>query len=156
MPRQRRSVLAPTSQEMTHMNGVGENLPTLISGHGLTREEQRTLDEFRKQRLVIEATAAKFILAQKRMADLSHHGVQLYVETADTIEAAKEGNRTRAAQAYVDEYCNRSKKSLANHLFAAEELGARALVAEGQRPIYLLPGPPPPPKKRSVKEWLIG
>ena len=138
------------------MNGVGENLPTMISGHGLTREEQRTLDEYRKQRLAMEATGAKFKLAETRIAELNHHGVQLYVEAADAIEVAKEGERAREAQLYVDEFCNRSKKAMGNHLLAAQDLGARALVAEAQRPIYLMPEPPPPPKKRSLKEAIFG
>ena len=156
MARQSRSVLAPTSQERIHINGTGDTLPSTISGHGLTREEQRTLDEYRKQRMVIEATGAKFKRAKTLIAEVDHHGVQLFVETADAIDAAKEGSRDREDQAYVDEFCNRSKKALANHLLAAQDLGARALVSEAQRPMYLMPEPDPPPKKRSVREWLLG
>lgn len=154
--RTRTPVLDNSTGEPSQMLAPTGSIMPVNTGDNLTRDEERTLEEFRKQWLVLQGQKAKTAYAVSAIGDLNEFGTRTFVDTADAIEDMKAGEREVEHQAYIDEFCNRAKKATANHILAVTELGARHLAEEVTRPLYLLPEPPPPPKKRSVREWLFG
>ena len=58
----------------------GTELVPFGGDRALTRDEQRITDEWHKQTLAIEATAAKTILGQSEIAEIHKHGAMVLLE----------------------------------------------------------------------------
>lgn len=146
--------LAPLDREPVS-NGNGD-LQLFDSQRALTKEEQRTVDEFRSQMRVIEAINAKTSFGMAKIAELHEHAAVEFDDTVGYILRIKDQPRGKEHQLYINEFTSHQVNALARHLMGAVEVGATAIGAEIHRPLYFAPEPPPPPKRRSLREALWG
>lgn len=119
----------------------------------LTKDEQRTIDEFRKQRLVIEATEIKTDFGMTKIGEMHEHATVEFDDNVGYILEIKASQRGKEHQAYMDEFVKHQIQHMARNLAAAVEVGATGIGMEIHRSLYLLPEPPEP---RSLCKMLFG
>jgi hypothetical protein len=132
--------LAPFSSQ-----GTSSHLVRLQAEHALTHEEQRIVDEWLKQHLVIDATAAKSCFGVSKIAELHQHSATQFDETMSYIAAIKEADHSPVAQPYIDEFTDRQFQLLGRHVLGATDVGATNIGNEIHLSLHLAPEPPEPP-----------
>ncbi|MCL5960829.1 MAG: hypothetical protein M1358_16270 [Chloroflexi bacterium] len=129
------------------------SLAPISAQRSLSRDEQRTLDEYHKEILVIDATAHKTLFGMTKIGQIHQHGALKFDETTGYILNIKNQSRGREHQAYVNEFSAHQIQMLAGHLIGAMEVGGTNIGMEVHRSLYPLPEPPEP---RSLWKRLFG
>lgn len=131
--------------------GGNGNLASFGTGEALIKDEKRTLAEFGKQVLVIEATAAKTLFGMTKIGELHRHGAGVFDETAGNILDIKDRERGTEHGQYVAEFAKVQLQVFARHMIGAIEVGATNIGTEIHRSLYL-----PEPEQRSLWKKLFG
>jgi len=117
------------------------HLAPFSPGRALTKDQRRILEEWHKETLVIDTTAAKTVFGMSKIAEIHQHASIKFDETVDYILAVKEEEHSREHQQYVDEFSTRQIQLLAKHLLGAIEVGGTNIGIEIHRSLYLLSEP---------------
>jgi hypothetical protein len=119
-------------------------LPTgpVSPGHAITREEQRVIDLFQKEKMIIEATTAIAAIGIRSIGEIHQHASQTFDETVGFILEVKAQPREREHQLYVEEFSKHQIQMLARHLYGAVEVASTNIGMEMHRSFYLPPEQP--------------
>jgi hypothetical protein len=120
----------------------------------LTHDEQRVVEERRKQEVVMQGFQIKANTATNLIAEVEQHGVTKFDEVAGYIVELKEQQRSsKEHQAYTEEFCKRAIHTLAKHELGIMEVAATNIGIEVNRGLY---PPPEKPEPRGFLERLLG
>lgn len=132
--------------------GTNTGLVPFAPNQALTREEQRIVDEWHRQTLIIDATTTKTLLGLDKITEIHFHAATTFGEASGQILALRETAQGKEHQAYMDEFCRHQVQVLARHLLGAVEVGATNIGHEIHRSLYLAPEE----DKRSFLQRLLG
>jgi len=139
--------LASNSSAATNTGLVPRN-----SFRALTRDEERLIEEDRKQQLAIEIRAAKGRLGMSKIAEVHKHAELTFDEAAGFIVEIKDRpGRSPQLQAYVEQFSERQIQLLAQHLLGVVDVSATGIGMEVHRDPY-----PPPERRAGFLERLFG
>ena len=135
-------------------------LPPIQSGLGFVplaperqpanREEERVLEAYHRQRLIIDLTAEKGEYGMFKLGEVQECATTLFGSTVSTIQAEKEQFRGTEAQPYVEEFTLRQIQMYAHHMLGSLDIVDTNIGTEIHRSLDL------PPEKRGFLARLFG
>jgi hypothetical protein len=105
---------------------------------GLTRGEQRVIEEWRTQQAVIDAQAKKTIYAERVFSEMTAYTHDIGISTLQHIEATQAQTQSQTVRAF----CEREKQLYAYQALELLSTGGELLHQEVSRTLY------PPPRRK--------
>jgi hypothetical protein len=124
----------------------------VITTPGLSRDETHIIAEVEKQKLKIQATAAKAAYGISKAGELQTCSGQVFANTCGKIDRIVEATAATDSAAYIKQFAEHQRDQLANQLVMIYEDGMGMIRREILTP---LPNEAPPPPRKS-RSWFGG
>ena len=131
----------PAKQE----SGANTQLMPFEPGRGLSRMEEKVVEQLHVQKLVIEAQTNKTVFGMSQIAFLHEHAATTFDHALDVVFTIKEQTRSKEHQAYVDEFTARQLSMFGREMLGAIDVGATNIAFEVHRSLFPEPDTPEPP-----------
>ena len=106
------------------------------STFGMTRAEQRSISEFRKQMRDIEQSRIKTQAAAQAIADIDTSRFATFTDATERMYVLKQQPRPPELQGIIDRAFELSHQRLDAHLSYSADIGASLVMDTQQRPTY--------------------
>jgi hypothetical protein len=124
--------------------------PFSPSRREITREEDRVLEAFYREELIIDLTAEKGKFGMRKLGEVQQTAADLFGGTVTNILDAKNQAKGVEAQAYVDEFTLRQIQMYARHMLGTLEVVGTNIGMEVHRSLNL------PPEQVGFWQKLVG
>jgi|GEM_PF-3916237 len=139
--------LAPLQGQATDSLGLA---PYNASSRAITRQEERIVEKFHEEELIIDLTGEKSKFGMRKIGEVHQYAAELFGDTVSHMLDVKNDARGTDAQPFVDEFTMRQIQMYARQMFGALDITGVRIGEEIYRSLNL------PPEQLGFWQRLLG